>query len=65
MIASQMVLYIGGDAPTGQPGIHTCAFDDASGELSGLCCKKSGRDAMDVKAHLPVQLRPLLQTGWR
>jgi hypothetical protein len=31
----------------------------------GLCCKKSGRDAMDVKAHLPVQLRQPLQTGWR
>jgi hypothetical protein len=30
-----------------------------------LCCKKSGRDAMDVKAHLPVQLRRPLQTGWR
>ena len=30
-----------------------------------LCCKKSGRDAMDVKAHLPVQLRPPLQIGWR
>jgi len=30
-----------------------------------LCCKKSGSDAMDVKAHLPVQLRQPLQTGWR
>jgi 3-phenylpropionate/trans-cinnamate dioxygenase ferredoxin reductase subunit len=28
-----------------------------------LCCKNSGRDAMDVKAHLPVQLRLPLQTG--
>ncbi len=32
---------------------------------SGLCCKKSGRDAMDAKAHLPVQLRQPLQTGGR
>jgi hypothetical protein len=24
--------------------------------MLGLCCKKSGRDARDVKAHLPVQL---------
>ncbi len=30
-----------------------------------LCCKKSGKDAMEVKAHLPVQLRPPLQTGGR
>ena len=33
--------------------------------LGWLCCKKSGSDAMDVKAHLPVQLRQPLQTSWR
>ncbi len=30
----------------------------------GLCCKNSGRDAMNVKTHLPVELRPPPQTGW-
>src|SRR5438128_2051462 len=43
-------------------GTDVVALMDA---LERLCCKKSGSDAMDVKAHLPVQLRPPLQTGWR
>ena len=33
MITSQQVLYIGGYAPTEQPGIHACTFDDATGAL--------------------------------
>ena len=30
-----------------------------------LCCKKSGRNAIGVQPHLPVQLRQPLQTGER
>ncbi len=50
------------------PSIYTNTLSlipSPTGHSPGLCCKKSGRDAMDVKAHLPVQLRPPLQTGWR
>ncbi len=31
----------------------------------GGCVAKNLGESMDVKAHLPVQLRRLLQTGWR
>jgi hypothetical protein len=37
----------------------------ATQPIEGLCCKKAGRNVMDVKAHLSVQLRPLLQTSRR